>query len=89
MKSHDDSPHSASRVALQLGDRVAYSSRFLKNTGQHTGDIPFARGTITRLTLIGNSQLAHIDWDREGIPGKVLVANLSRVTKDGVVLDVD
>lgn len=74
---------------LQPGDRVAYSSRFLKNTGQHTGDIPFARDTITLLTQMGNSRLAHIDWDREGIPEKVLVSNLSRVTKDGVVLDVD
>ena len=76
-------------AALQRGDRVAYSSRFLKNTGQHTGDIPFARDTITLLTQMGNSRLAHIDWDREGIPEKVLVSNLSRVAQDDVVLDVD
>jgi hypothetical protein len=74
---------------LQLGDPVAYSSRFLKSTGQHTGDIPFARGTITGFTLMGKSQLAEIAWDREGIPGKVLVANLSRVRDDGLVMEVE
>ena len=77
------------RQPLKQGDRVAYASRFLKNTGQHTGDIPFARGTITGFTPIGTSQLAQVVWDREGIPGKVLVSNLSRVTEDGTVLDVD
>jgi hypothetical protein len=84
-----DSPNATPHLSLKLGDRVAYASRFLKNTGQHTGDIPFARGRITRLTPLGDTQLAHITWDREGIPEKVLVVNLSRVTEDGVVMDVD
>lgn len=76
-------------TALQLGDRVAYSSRFLKNTGQHTGDIPLARGTITQFIPMGNARLAQIAWDRKDIPEKVLDSNLSRVATDGVVLDVD
>ena len=79
-----DSPDSNK---LQLGDRVTYSSRFLKDTGQHTGEIPFARGTITGFTPMGSSQLANIIWDREGIPGKVLINNLSRIRDDGVILD--
>jgi hypothetical protein len=74
---------------LEHGDRVAYASRFLKNTGQHTGDIPLARGTITGFTPMGQSQLANVVWDREGIPGKILVSNLSRVREDGVVMDVE
>jgi hypothetical protein len=80
-----ESPH----PPLKPGDRVAYASRFLKNTGQHTGDIPFARGTITGLTPMGQTQLANVAWDREGIPGKVLVANLSRVRADGMIMEVD
>jgi hypothetical protein len=89
MNSLGDSPHPPPRLALKLGDRVAYSSQFLKNTGQHTGAIPFARGRITRFTPLGDTQLAHIAWDQEDIPEKVLVCNLSRVTEDGMVMDVD
>jgi hypothetical protein len=74
--------------AVQVGDTVAYSRQFLRNTGQYTGDAPFARGKVTGLTPLGQLLLAQVLWDCEDLPGKVNVKNLSRV-KDGVVIELD
>jgi hypothetical protein len=73
---------------VQVGDTVAYSRQFLKNTGQYTGDAPFARGKVTGLTPLGQLLLAQVLWDREDLPNKVNVKNLSRV-KDAVVMELD
>lgn len=62
---------------LAVGDRVKYRREFLQSTGQHTGDIPFARGTITRLKTYGSMTLAGIEWDDPEIPRQVAVANLT------------
>lgn len=69
--------------AIQVGDRVCYSKRFLQSTGQYSGDVPQARGTVTALTPVGSNILADIDWNDPEIPSRVNVANLSRVTKKG------
>jgi hypothetical protein len=73
---------------VQVGDTVAYSRQFLRNTRQYTGDAPFARGKVTGLTPLGELLLAQILWDHADLPGKVNVKNLSRV-KDGVVMGPD
>ncbi len=76
-------------AAVQVGDTVAYSKRFLQSTGQNTGDAPQARGKVAGLTTLGSSVLAEIEWnDGADLPGKVNVKNLSQV-KDGVVMDAD
>ncbi len=67
---------------------MAYSKRFLQNTGQVTGDALLARGKVTSLTTLGSVVLAEIDWAGADLPGEVNVKNLCRV-KDGVVLDPD
>lgn len=73
------------RVAnIQVGDRVAYKASFLRNTGQVTGNLPLARGIVTELKPFGDNTLAVIDWDRLGVPEKVLVSNLSKVTTRGL-----
>lgn len=61
-----------------VGDKVAYSAQWLRSTGQFTGDIPHARGTITELKKIGDITLAIIDWRDPEIPSKVNVRNLER-----------
>lgn len=70
---------------IQVGDRVCYSKRFLQSTGQYTGDVPFARGTVTALVPLGSTTLAEITWDTPELPERVNVANLSRVTDKGIL----
>ena len=86
-EDHGDAD-SKKRLSVQAGDVVAYSRQFLRNTGQYTGDAPFARGKVTNLTALGSILLASIDWNCDTLPGKVNVANLSLV-RDGVVMEVD
>ena len=72
-----------SRTApISVGDQVAYSAAWLKSTGQHTGEIPFARGTVTALTVLSpETTIAVVDWGTDEIPAKVNVKNLCRVAQ--------
>ena len=59
---------------IQVGDRVQYSAKFLRSCGMFTGDIPFARGTVTAIEDFGGFlALATIDWQNENVPAKVNV----------------
>lgn len=62
---------------LAVGDRVAFSAAFLRNTGQ-----PFEtaqmRGTVGQIDDIGGSRLCRVTWN-EGCPTSVLDSNLARV----------
>lgn len=65
---------------IQVGDKVGYSKTFLQSTGQYTGDVPFARGIVTALEILGAEiVLATIDWNTPELPSKVHVKNLSTV----------
>lgn len=65
---------------IQVGDRVAYSKRFLQSTGQYTGDVPHARGTVAALVPLGkDTTLAEIAWDTPDLPTRVNVKNLTTV----------
>ena len=64
-------------TGIRPGDRVRYRAAFLRSCGMYTGDVPFARGTVTELiTLSGDCVLAQIDWDTPDVPVRVNVANL-------------
>ena len=41
------------------GDRIAYAAKFLKNTGQFTGEAPMRRGTY----LSGDDKFSYVRWD--------------------------
>ena len=58
---------------------MRYSSTWLRNTGQHTGDICFAKGKVTALKGTKDYTIATIDWGGEDLPVRVNVANLERV----------
>ena len=83
----------ANRTApIKVGDRVAVSARFLRSTGQHTGDICFARGTVSALRTLGEMTLAVIAWEPldeapPDVPERMNVKNLSRVTERGILED--
>ncbi len=67
---------------LQVGDRVQYSRAWCRNTGNNTGELPFAIGRITKIVDLGSMKLAHIKWDGaygEVCPEKVAIANLNRI----------
>ncbi len=70
---------------VKAGDTVAYSARFLRSISCFTGEMPFARGTVTGLVSVGESTLAIIDWHGADLPDKVHVANLSRVSEKGIL----
>ena len=79
--------------SIKIGDRVAVAARFLRDTGQHTGDICFCRGNVTELRPLGEITLALIEWEPlngapPDVPDKMSVTNLSRVTERGV-MDMD
>lgn len=71
-------------AAIQVGDKVYFSKKFLQSTGQQTGETPFARGVVTAIIPLGDIQLAAIKWDNADMPERINVANLSCVTEKGV-----
>lgn len=66
-------------MKIQIGDKVAYSAKFLRSTGQTTGPAPFARGTVTAIKSYGSMDLAVIDWHGADMPERVNTGNLARV----------
>lgn len=66
------------------GDRVRYSAQFLRNTGQLTGEVPFARGTVVG-TLEGPGYvLVRVTWDApllDRLTWRVLSTNLEKVAR--------
>jgi hypothetical protein len=76
------------RNAINVGDRVAFSRAFLRNTGQFTGWKPFARGKVTKIADIrawddGNG-LATVEWVMGDAPypySQVLLSNLVRADR--------
>lgn len=69
-------------MTLTLGDTVAHSAEWLHSTGQMTGPMPFARGTIKSLIPLGQTMLAEIDWNDDDIPRRVNVRNLAKVGRN-------
>ena len=47
--------------ALKSGDRIAYTARHLRDTGQHTGAAPQRRGTVASC----NATWCRVHWDDE------------------------
>jgi hypothetical protein len=78
-------------MTIQVGDRVQFSRKFLKNisrkflknTGQHTGDVPFAKGKVIKLTPFGSPHsptiLATVEWDTPDVPVQVNIAHLHKI----------
>jgi hypothetical protein len=73
-------------VSLQVGDRVQFSAKFLRSTGQYTGPVPFLKGTIEEIQPLGAGKdplmLATIKWEGdpdEEEPKRVNVKNLKKV----------
>ena len=72
---------------LAVGDRVAFSASFLRNTGQ-SFEAAQMRGTVGQIDDIGGSHLCRVNWD-EGCPTSVLDTNLAgafnRIRDEGVI----
>lgn len=66
---------------MQIGTKVMYSRQWLKSTGNYTGDLPFARGTIIKIIDLGVTKLAEIDWNNDDIPKRVNINNLHEISK--------
>lgn len=77
----DESNSHGADDSIAVGDRVAYSTHFLKSTGEHTGPIPFARGIVKDVRKIGGIRLATVEWDTPEAPEQVNVFNLVRVDR--------
>lgn len=56
--------HEQHAAKLKVGDKVRYSAMFLRSTGQYTGEVPFAKGTIVGFDdLGGGARIASIAWE--------------------------
>jgi hypothetical protein len=76
-----------------IGDRVAYSAAWLRNTGQRASrdNIGGWRGTVKDVTKFGDNQLVAIDWGfflpseyhDDGF-GRVIAPNLTLVSRIGI-----
>lgn len=64
---------------IAVGDQVALTAAFLRNTGQQTGDVPHAKGMVTAIVPLGETTLAEVEWNTPDMPARVHVANLCRV----------
>ena len=58
--------------AVEVGDTVAYSKRFLQSTGQLTGDAPFASGQVSSIDPTFPEKTAPVEFgtDRNVIGGE-------------------
>jgi len=65
---------------MKIGDKVAYSKKFLQSISEYSGDMPHGRGVITKIIPLGETKLAEIDWNLD-LPRKVNTANLVLVSK--------
>lgn len=63
---------------VKIGDRVMYSREWLRSTAQYTGEVPFRRGTVTKLNPFG---LATVAWDDIKGERNVLAVNLVRADR--------
>ncbi len=62
---------------IKIGSTVKYSVEWLRNTGQYSGNICFAKGVVAGLEVMGTITLATINWNRlSEFPAKVNVENL-------------
>ena len=51
------------RNGLEVGDRVRYTRKFLRDTGQYTGPAGISKGTIVRFEPLGKgTMLAVVSW---------------------------
>lgn len=66
-----------------VGDRVHYTASFCRSIAAHSGDIPHARGVISKTESFGSEGrvLAEVRWEPgyTHMPSKVLLSNLCRV----------
>lgn len=68
---------------FKIGDKVQFARTFLRATGQLAGDVPHASGRVVSLQPISAAlDLAVIEWDRAGVPAKVLTSNLIHKGKE-------
>jgi hypothetical protein len=68
------------KFEVKIGDCVAYSAKWLRNTGQVAGDIGHARGVVVALeSPTPDWTLATIQWGNGEFPARVNVANLAIV----------
>ena len=69
---------------IEVGDPVAYSARWLRSIGAHTGELPQMRGVVTGIEPVGAKLQATVDWGDGLAPVKVLTENLRRVNERGI-----
>jgi len=67
---------------FQTGDRVRFSSAWLRSTSTYTGQVPQMRGTVTKVRELSSCPaLVTVRWDQcyfDTQATSVLAANLER-----------
>ena len=72
--------HQTTLHTLQTGDKVAYSTQFLRNIGESHGRMATARGVVTGREVVNSDFiLISVDWKDIPLPQQVNEANLAKV----------
>ena len=72
--------------AIQVGDTIAYTQKFLERHSQYRSDMAAAQGQVKALhRLESGTILADIEWDKPGLPKRVNVKNVT--PKKGTATD--
>jgi hypothetical protein len=66
---------------IEVGDKVAYSGQFLRDTGQQAGESGHMRGTVIEVMGSPDWRLCVVAWKngRQARTSRVLDKNLARV----------
>ena len=75
----------------KVGQRVAYSAKFIRTAGGYSKDIADMRGTIVEVKgKVGGSTLVKVAWEGDEEPTRgALTCHLSLAEKGSPVQDVD
>ena len=70
-------------MTLKVGDRVGFARAFLRDTGQISGPVPFAKGTVAEMIPFGGPgrSLVTVLWDNLDGHRTVLDCNLVRLDR--------
>jgi hypothetical protein len=69
---------------IEVGDKAAYSAKWLRSTGQIAGDIGHARGVVMEIKAHTKTfVLATVDWGTDEFPNKILLVNLAKIGPNG------
>jgi hypothetical protein len=70
-----------------VGERVAYSVKWLRSTGNQTGRLPFLRGEVRATTEFSGGQICVIAWDNYSVESMYHDDGMARILGANLTLE--